>query len=109
MRISQESFDLLKMDRDIERRARAARVARVALWGGLLALGLRRRGVLGLAATALSLERLYRLFAPAAGDASRVVVPKRPKKRAAPNDKRDWDRVDQASWETFPASDPPGR
>jgi hypothetical protein len=103
MSIPHESFDLLKLDRDLERRARAARVANVALWGGLLAFGLRRRGPLGLAATALSLERLYRAFAPAIRAVSGRPVP-----RATPLDKGEWDRVDEANWETFPASDPPG-
>jgi hypothetical protein len=108
MSISHESFDLLKVDRDIDRRARAVRVASVALWGGLLAFGLRRRGGLGLAAMAVSLERLYHLFAPASRNGSRA-VPGRAPRRAMPTGKQDWDQVDQALWETFPASDPPGR
>jgi hypothetical protein len=104
--VSEESFDLLKLDRDIERRARTARLASVALWGGLLAFGLRRRGALGLAAIAVSLERLYRVFAPAARADH---VSGHSALRAKPTDKGEWDRVDEASWETFPASDPPGR
>ena len=108
--ISEESFDLLKVDRAIERRSRASRVVRVALWGGVLAFGLKQRGVVGLVAMAVSLERLYRMFEPGARERLEA-LPRRARPRQSARSRelnRDWDRVDQAAWESFPASDPPG-
>lgn len=108
--VSEESFDLLKMDRTIVRRARTSRLLRVALWGGLLAFGLKQRGAAGLVATAVSLERLYRLFAPEARGRLQGLPNQQLRSSSRPSQSnRDWDRVDQAAWESFPASDPPGR
>jgi len=110
--VSHECFDLLKMDRAIVRRARAGRLLRVGLWGGLLAFGVKHRGVVGLAAMALSLERLYRVFEPTAREYLQG-LPRGglPLKSSRSSDELDddWDRVDQGSWESFPASDPPGQ
>lgn len=105
MRLSEESFDLLKVDRAIERRARASRVAQAVLWGGLLAFGLKRRGAVGLVAMAVSLERLYRMFKP---DARKPAGQPQGRQLRSSAKSREWDRVDQGLWETFPASDPPG-
>jgi hypothetical protein len=106
MTVSTESFDLLKMGRSIDQRKRAWRLVRVGVWTGVLAFGFRQRGALGIAAIALGLERLYRMYSRetperASGRGTRMSA------GAASRD-GNWDRIDQSSFESFPASDPPG-
>jgi hypothetical protein len=104
------SFDLLGMDRQIRRRIVRERVLRAAFWMGLVAIGLRTRGVLGwLGAGAGSLALVRELS---------VWNEERPEwQRQRGSGRGPWlrrllrsdhsDLVDQASTTSFPASDAP--
>jgi hypothetical protein len=104
------SFDLLGMDRQIRRRIVRERVLRATFWMGLVAIGLRTRGLLGwLGAGAGSLALVREL---------NVWNHQRPEwQRQRSSGGGPWlrrllrsghdDPVDQASTTSFPASDAP--
>lgn len=103
MRRDTESFDLMRMDRQIQRRVAGRRALKAAAMLGVVAVGLRRGGALGWAAAGLGLSALAReLWA---------WFEARPewRKRTPANFRRllNGDQVDVGSAYSFPASDVP--
>jgi hypothetical protein len=103
LRPASESFDLLRMDRQIQRRVAGRRAIKLAALLGIVGVGLRRGGVLGWAAAGVGLSTL-------AGEIW-TWLEARPewRKRAPVNLPQvlKGDAVDVASAYSFPASDAP--
>jgi hypothetical protein len=102
------SFDLLRMDRTIRARVVRTRALHVAAWTGVVAVGLKKGGVIGWLGTGMGLFGLVRELL--------VWREKRPEWRKAsrngPSFRRflrsgQTDAVDRASAASFPASDAP--
>jgi len=96
--IQARTVDIMKMDRQITRRVQGRRLLRAVAWGGLVAWGVRRRGVVGFAVAAYGLTRLSRVLGEWRPLWQKGLLPLEP---ILPHP------VDQASWESFPASDSP--
>lgn len=84
------------------------RTGELLAWTGLVALGARRGGLLGLAAMGYGLNRLSRLALGTSLSELVLSAVRAPQPELHFGDGT-RDLVDEASWESFPASDPPGR
>ena len=104
------SFDLLGMDRQIRRRIVRERALRATFWMGLVAIGLRTRGVLGwlgAGAGSLALVRELSVWNEERPEWQRQRISGRGRWLRRLLRSRHSDLVDQASTTSFPASDPP--
>lgn len=101
---SHETFDPLELNRAALTRARRRRTR--ALWGGglLIGLGISRRSLLGLPIAAYGLELLVEGLTDRPLSAHLKKLWAERGNRQFGNGTRD--RVDEASWGSFPASDP---
>mgnify|MGYP003577450503 CR=1 FL=1 len=109
-----ESFDILKMARKVEAKTKRDRVGRVLFGAALMTIGVARGRWVGAALAACGLHvsvkaitgrspwhHLGQLRATGLIESVAQLLPSTPK------DAGSRDRVDEASWESFPASDPP--
>jgi hypothetical protein len=88
-----------------------SRAGQLLMWGGLIAIGARRGGLLGVLAMGYGVDRLSALalgtpLSERLLAVGRASLAERQRHRFGEGTR---DLVDEASWESFPASDPPGR
>jgi hypothetical protein len=104
------SFDLLRMDREIQARVVRKRALHIAAWTGVFAIGFKRGGVLGWLGTGIGLFGLARELL--------VWQEEQPEWRKASGHglslwrllrSKHVDPTDRASAASFPASDAPSR
>ncbi|HLV66732.1 MAG TPA: hypothetical protein VKY73_13015 [Polyangiaceae bacterium] len=94
------TFDILRMAERADRRARHAHLAEVIAGSLLMILGARRGSLGGASVAAWGAALLVKV----AVERLELAM----ERREAEARRRTWDRVDEASWQSFPASDAPG-
>lgn len=103
-----ETFDPLQLNRAALDRARRKRAGAVVGGSLIIALGASRRSLFGMLAVAYGLELLVEGLTerPLSAHLKRAWAELNAPSRRFGNGTRD--QVDEASWESFPASDPSG-
>lgn len=95
------AFDILAMARRIEHKARYKRILRISGGIALVCFGFSKRGLLGLTCAAIGSNLLMRELLRTDAPLPRTDL------GAGRFGEGTRDEVDEASWESFPASDPP--
>lgn len=103
-----KTFDLLRMDRRIERRIARGHALHVAAWSGVIVLSARKGGVLGWLGVGAGVFALVRRLTVWRDERPewRTSAPRRPLLQRLLRSGHP-DRVEQASAASFPASDAP--
>lgn len=101
------SFDLLGMDRQIQRRVMRGHALQLAVWSGVIVLGLKKGGVFGWIGTGAGAFALVRELLSWRDEQPewKKSSPRKPLLERLLRPGR-ADRVEQASAASFPASDP---
>lgn len=98
------TFDIVKMAYEVDARVSRKRRLRVVAGAAIASIGLVRRGVLGVGLVVCGAHLLVRGLTGKSPwqHLQAALQGKQPLLRSI-----DGDQVDEASWESFPASDPP--
>jgi hypothetical protein len=101
-----QTFDIVAMSRRGQRRIKGRRALQASAWGGVAAFGVVRGGVLGYVIAVYAADRALRVVTGCSLYTHvKQLIEQKPRGRFEGR----RDSVDEASWQSFPASDPPGQ